>query len=62
MENIEQSGEFVGPVPWGLYLKSQRGLKLGLLSGPSLRGRGREFPPATTNMAPGYFQRKKEEK
>ena len=30
--------------------------------GLSLRGRGREFPPATMNMAPGYFHRKIEEK
>ena len=30
--------------------------------GLSLRGGGQEFPPATMNMAPGYFHRKIEEK
>ena len=30
--------------------------------GLSLRGRGQGFPPATMNMAPGYFHRKIEEK
>jgi len=30
--------------------------------GLSLRSGGRGFPPATMNMAPGYFQRKIKEK
>ena len=33
-----------------------------VLSGLSLRGRGRGFPPATKNMAPGFFNREIEEK
>ena len=31
-------------------------------TGLSLRGGGRGFPPATKNVAPGYFHRKIEEK
>ena len=31
-------------------------------AGLSLRGRGRGFSQATTNLAPGYFHRKIEEK
>ena len=38
--------------------KSSQRLRPGL----SLRGGGRGFPPATKNVAPGYFHRKKEEK
>ena len=33
-----------------------------VLSGLSLRGRGRGFTPATKNMAPGFFNREIEEK
>ena len=32
------------------------------ISGLSLRGGGRGFPPATVNVAPGYFHRKIEPK
>ena len=34
----------------------------GYITGLSLRGGGRGFPPATKNVAPAYFHRKIEEK
>ena len=40
----------------------QKKQKLQVLSELSLRGGGREFPPDTMNVAPGYFQRKIAEK
>ena len=39
-----------------------KGLTLFAPSGLSLRGGGREFPPATMNVFPSYFQRKIKEK
>ena len=42
--------------------REEKKQKLQVLSELSLRGGGRGFPPATMNMAPGYLQKKIEEK
>ena len=42
--------------------REEKKQKLQVLSELSLRGGGRGFPPATMNVAPGYLQKKIEEK